>query len=94
MIKLFSFSVPRTFQPHWNSAVGQWVTSQNHFEELLKIKSESNSIQSGIEHNYVPVEWGDAAAFGATDEGIDDFQRFHHDNPDAEQDVDGHLLVD
>lgn len=56
-----SVQLPGTaaFQPHFNHAVGQHVTSMRDFTDALKIKAEENSRRTGADHSYVPVLPGD-----------------------------------
>lgn len=52
----FSFTAPRLFVPHFNHSVGRYVTSDADFRDALKQASEQAYDNTGIEHNYVPVE--------------------------------------
>lgn len=47
-------SVP-TFKPHFNHAVGEYVTSNAHFNDMLKLKGEKAG------SNFVRVDPGDMA---------------------------------
>lgn len=77
----YSFFVKTPFQPHYNTAVGQYVRTQAEFESHLSRLSDAQTERTGILHNYQPVEIGDRDAYGATEEGMDDYYRTHHDNP-------------
>ena len=68
--RVFGFSYREPMQPHFNNAVGRYVSSESDFGDELKRASETASMTSGIEHDYKPLEWGDHQAFGATNEGI------------------------
>lgn len=75
LVRVFGFSHKPSMEPHWNNAVGAPVSSMHQFKELLKIKSEEATAQTGIEHRFAPLEWGDHQAFGATGEGIEESNR-------------------
>ena len=68
--RVFGFALKPAMAPHFNNALGRYVTSDRDFGDGLKRASETASITTGIEHDYKPLEWGDHAAFGATNEGI------------------------
>jgi len=68
--RVFGFSYREPMQPHFNNAVGRYVSSESDFGDELKRASETASATTGIEHDYKPLEWGDKDAFGATNEGI------------------------
>lgn len=81
MARVFSFRAPVAFQPHFNVSVGRFVSSERDFNESLKELSDKQSERTGIAHNYVPADISDSTAFGATDEGMDDFYREHYNSP-------------
>lgn len=81
MGRKYSFYAQTPFQPHFNHAVGKYVSSQAQFNNELKVLGDKQTTQTGIPHSYVPVEIGDRDAFGATDEGMENFHRSRHDNP-------------
>lgn len=66
----FSFKPP--MHSHLNPTTGQPVSDMRQFTDQLKAASEAAEIETGIPHNYKPMEWGDHAAAGATAEGIDE----------------------
>ncbi len=50
---MFPASNP-TFEPHFNHAVGRYVTSDRDFRDALKQCAERNSVATGMDHNYEP----------------------------------------
>lgn len=68
--RVFGFSAPAMVQEHYNNTLGRNVSGMRDFKEGLKIASDQATAETGIEHNYKPLEWGDHKAFGATAEGI------------------------
>ena len=46
-------------QPHFNHAVGDYVTSDRDFREALKRAGERNSLATGMNHEYEPRYPGD-----------------------------------
>lgn len=81
MGRKYSVAVQSSFQPHFNHAVGKYVSSQSEFNNELKYLGDRQTEQTGIPHSYVPIEIGDRDAFGATDEGMESFHRTRHDSP-------------
>lgn len=45
--------------PHFNHAVGEFVSNARQFDDALKRKAEQNTIRTGAEHSYVRVDPGD-----------------------------------
>lgn len=79
--RVYSFAtvgVTQPFQPHFNNSVGQVVHSQRDFEDKLKVASEKQSVRTGAEHRYVPVDSRDIKPH--TDEGMEDQARTHRDS--------------
>jgi hypothetical protein len=64
---------------HFNNSVGQFVTGKHNFRDVLKRQSEIQTIRTGIEHNYEPVDLRDQAACGATDEGLYETEKRQRD---------------
>ncbi len=77
--RVFSFNPITSFQPHYSTALGRYVTTRQDFLDGLAKASEANTIRTGVEHNYVPVEWQDSSAFGATDDGMDSYYSTPHE---------------
>lgn len=84
MGRKFSFYVKQPFAPHYNTAIGKYVSTRSEFNAELSRLSDKQSERTGIEHNYVPVDLADTAAFGATDEGAEKFQRSRYGQPFTE----------
>lgn len=72
----FSFTSPPTFEPHFNHAVGQYVTSNAQFRDALKRGAEDQFRQTGAEHNYVPIHPSEVKT---TDEGMYETAKAQHD---------------
>lgn len=68
--RVFGFAHKPAMQEHFNNTVGKPVSSMRQFNDELKRKSDEATKYTGMEHRYAPLEYGDAAAFGATNEGI------------------------
>lgn len=68
--RVYGFSYQPGMQEHFNTTVGKPVSSMQKFADELARASDRASEQTGIEHNYKPVEWGDTQALGVTNEGI------------------------
>lgn len=73
--RVFGFALKPMMHEHYNKAVGKPISDMHRFEAELRKKSDLASEHTGIEHRFVPVEYGDAAAVGATNEGIDESNR-------------------
>jgi putative FmdB family regulatory protein len=69
--RLFSIAVQRPMHEHFNPTVGQVVSSNRQFDDLLKQKSDEATERTGIEHRFVRHDPGDAKAIGVTDAGLD-----------------------
>lgn len=50
---------PSAFQPHFNHAVGEYVSSSRDLDEQFKVKSEQQSLRTGADHNFVRLDPGD-----------------------------------
>lgn len=66
----YSFTFRMPTDAHYNSSVGEYVRNDREFRDALKRKSEANSVATGIDHNYVPVDPYDTRSLGVTDEGL------------------------
>lgn len=73
--RVFSFSAPQVMHEHFNRTVGKPISDMKQFARELSKQSDLATERTGIEHRYVPVEAGDAAAVGATNEGIAESNR-------------------
>lgn len=70
MRRIYSFYVEKAFVPHFNPSVGAFVSSQTDFNNRLAAMSEAETERTGIYHNYIPIEQGDAAGFGLTSDDL------------------------
>lgn len=68
----FTFSFRPPLAEHWNRALNKPIHSMRQFREELKRVSEEQTLATGIEHNYTPVDMADTEALGVTNEGIDE----------------------
>lgn len=68
--RVFGFSLKPAMAEHFNNAVGKPVSSMRQFSDELKRQSDQASMETGIEHRYVPIEPGDHETAGATNQGI------------------------
>jgi hypothetical protein len=50
---------PAPFQPHYNYAVGAWVTNQQDFDDRLKRLADKQSERTGINSVYEPIHPSD-----------------------------------
>lgn len=62
----YSIHVHRPMQEHWNRTTGQPVSSMKQFGEQLKIKSHEQTLRTGVEAKYVPLDMSDREACGVT----------------------------
>ena len=76
--RVWTFTTGRGMPEHFNNAIGEHVTNQRAFYDGLKRKSEADSIRTGMEHDYQPVDpsdMRDPSLHGVTEEGLDDTYR-------------------
>lgn len=59
--RVYGFRQAAGLQPHFNHAVGRYVTNNRDFNDALKERSEVQSLRTGIDSNYVRVDPGDMA---------------------------------
>lgn len=78
MNKVFSFYAKPMFKGHFNPSVGKYVSSQREFDEALKIAGADATERTGIPHNYVSTEVGDADAFGVSEEAREENVRLRY----------------
>lgn len=70
----------RPMQEHWNAAVNKPIRSDAQFRSELSRASDEQSERTGTDHKFVPIDMGDKAACGATDEGLDETRKRRHDS--------------
>ena len=51
-IKTISIRNRTAFQPHYNTSVGSYVTTEQQFKDQLKLRAEENSLATGTYHEY------------------------------------------
>lgn len=76
----FSFSAPKLFEPHFNHAVGRYVTSAADFRAALSEASDKATETTGIEHNFVPVDYREVKANLPNEDGLYEQQKARVDN--------------
>lgn len=69
--RVFSVSVRRPMQAHFNNTVGKVISDEKQFERELQRKGEEYTAETGIETNYRPIDYRDKEALGVTEEGLD-----------------------
>lgn len=68
--RVFGFALKPIMHEHFNHTVGKPISDMKQMRSELDRASDEATRQTGIEHRFRPVEYGDAAAVGATAEGI------------------------
>lgn len=68
--RVFSVSLQRPMQEHFNSTVGKPISDMRQFKRELARKGAEYTERTGIETNYQPVDMGDRKALGVTDDGL------------------------
>lgn len=69
--RVFSVSVKRPMQEHFNETVGMPISDERQFARELRRKGEQYTAETGIETNYQPVDYRDKDALGVTDAGLE-----------------------
>lgn len=78
--KLYSFSTtrPLNINPHITGDPN--VTSMRQLKESFKRRSEEAEMQTGLKHDFQPVDLRDREALGVTDEGLEPtYRRLHNE---------------
>ncbi len=70
--RIYSFSIAKSFQPHYNPSVGRYVTSRSDFNDALKQHSDEASEKTGVYHNFKPYDARDHEAFGLSSDDLAD----------------------
>lgn len=68
--RVFSFSFKPLLHSHFNHTTGTMISDMKQMRSELSRASDAATEQTGIPHNFQPLEPGDHAASGATNEGI------------------------
>lgn len=75
-----SFAIAKSMPDHYNPSTGTHISSHRQHRDELKRQSEARTFQTGIEHNFVPVDPADAkAVYGITEEGLDATRKRHRE---------------
>lgn len=69
--RVFGIYVARGMVEHYNQSIGAYVTSERQFRDELKRGAELETLRTGIEHNYEPVDMSDTKSLGVTAEGLE-----------------------
>ena len=86
-VRRFSFNIGATFVPHYNHALGRYVSNLNEFDSEMRRASDKastperlwdGSIVEKPEHNYQRIDYHDKEALGVTDEGQDTWEERHN----------------
>lgn len=60
-------------------AVGKPVSNSRNFKDELKRQSETQTLRTGIETDYQPVDYRDTDSLGVDQEGLDStYRRLHN----------------
>jgi hypothetical protein len=71
MVRVFSFSLERPMQEHWNTTVNKPIRDNKQFDRELRRMSDQASEYAGIEQRYERIDPEDTQALGITAEGLD-----------------------
>lgn len=58
--RVWAVSIHRPMQEHFNHSVGKPISDPRQHADELKRASEAATLATGIEHNYVPIDYADA----------------------------------
>jgi len=61
-VRTVQLAPSRAFQPHYNHAVGQYVSTDSEFRDALKRCSDRSTAETGIPHDFQPRYPGDIPA--------------------------------
>ena len=62
---------PAQFEPHWNSAAGQWVASEKDLKRAFSMSSDVQSEFTGQTVDIQPVDYRDKEQCGITDADVE-----------------------
>lgn len=86
--RIYNFYFTKPFEEHYNHSIGARVTSQISASDAVKRHEEEQSIRMGYDQHYELVDPHDAASVGATDHGLEETERRHHNTH-----ADGHKHI-
>lgn len=75
LVRVFSFSMERPLQEHWNSSLQMPIRDNKQYDRELRRKSIESSEYSGVEQRFERIDPGDYQALGVTAEGLDHTNR-------------------
>lgn len=81
--RTWSFTTSMGMKEHFNNSVGQYVRNSREFNDELKRKSESESLRTGMDVDYQPIDpsdMRDPSAHGVTEEGLEETYRASYDS--------------
>lgn len=76
--RVFSVSIHRPMMEHMNATTGSLISDNRQFKDELKRMSEVQTLKTGIEHQYEPIDH-DAVKSKVTGEGLDSTNRVRHE---------------
>jgi len=97
--KLYSFNIGKSMKPHYNLAVGKYVSSPREIkDELARASDRASALGFPTQLEYLsPTDLAERSTFGVTDEGIEETERRRHNRRaagfpdlDANLDLDSH----
>jgi hypothetical protein len=74
-VKTLQIQSGPVFRPHYNWSVGKYVETDSQYRDELKRCAESNSIATGVEHDYQPRYPGETEPIREADGVLDDTAR-------------------
>lgn len=72
MARDYSFSISPSFTEHYNKSLGMYVPNRKIMDDAFKVASEQATLNTGVEHHFVPKDPYDHEAFGITQEHIEE----------------------
>lgn len=70
-------NLKRAMTAHWNPSVGQYISSEQEFNEALKRGSEEMSRKTGMDHNFVAVDPNDTKSLKVNEDNLEATHREH-----------------
>lgn len=75
MVRVFSFSMERPLQEHWNATVNKPIRDNKQFDRELRRMADEASEYAGIEQRYERVDPEDTQSLGITSAGLESTNR-------------------
>lgn len=79
MKQVLDFHFTRPMPEHYNSSLGQHVSSTREVTSALSRQSDEMSARMGFDHHYELVDPSDPSAVGANETGLEETERRKHD---------------